>query len=47
VTRASDLELGLRVTLADLHQLGVGTAGLLQKVADICDLLGHDGVCGI
>mmetsp|Transcript_24298 Transcript_24298/g.59506 ORF Transcript_24298/g.59506 Transcript_24298/m.59506 type:complete len:128 (-) Transcript_24298:87-470(-) len=41
VTRASDLELGLGITLADLDKLGVAPAGLLKKVSDISNLLWH------
>ena len=42
MTRASDLELRLSISLSDLHQLGVASASLLQKVTDISNLLGHD-----
>ena len=41
-SRASDLELGLLIALADLYQLGIRTASLLQKIADIRNLLRHD-----
>lgn len=41
VTRASDLELGLSITLADLDKLGVASACLLKKVSDIGNLLWH------
>ena len=41
VTRASDLELGFRITLADLDKLGVASAGLLKEVSDISNLLWH------
>jgi hypothetical protein len=41
VAGAADLELGLAIALADLYQLGVGATGLLQKVANVSDLLGH------
>jgi hypothetical protein len=44
VARASDLELGLGFTLADLDQLGIGTTGLLEEIADIGNLLWHDGI---
>jgi hypothetical protein len=42
MARASDLELGLSIALANLDQLGIGSACLLEKVTDICNLLGHD-----
>jgi hypothetical protein len=41
VTRATDLELGRTGTLADLNLLGVLTAGLLEEVTNVGDLLGH------
>ena len=41
VTRASDLELGLGITLADLYQLGITSASLLKEITDICNLLWH------
>ena len=41
VARASNLELGLSITLADLNKLGVSTTGLLKKIADISNLLWH------
>jgi hypothetical protein len=41
MTGASDLELCLDITLSDLDQLGVASAGLLKEVADICDLFRH------
>ena len=41
VTRASDLELGFGITLADLDKLGVAPACLLKKVSDISNLLWH------
>jgi len=41
VPRAADFELRLFVPLSDLYQLGIGSACLLQKVADICDLFRH------
>ena len=44
MARASDLELGLGITLADLDKLGIGTAGLLKEIADISNLLWHGGV---
>ena len=40
-SRASNLELGLLVAFADLYQLGIRTAGLLQEISDIRNLLGH------
>ena len=42
MARASDLELGLDIALANLHQLGIGSACLLEKVTDISNLLRHD-----
>jgi hypothetical protein len=44
-TRASDLELCLRLTLADLDKLSIGSAGLLKEIANVCNLLWHDGEC--
>jgi hypothetical protein len=41
VSRASNLELGLRITLADLDQLSIASASLLKEVTDICNLLWH------
>lgn len=41
VTRASDLELGFGITLADLDKLGVASACLLKEVSDIGNLLWH------
>lgn len=41
VTRASDLELGFGVTLADLDKLGITSACLLKEVSDISNLLWH------
>jgi hypothetical protein len=40
-SRASDLEFGLGGALADLDELGVNTASLLEKVTDISNLLWH------
>jgi hypothetical protein len=42
MARASDLEFGLNIALANLHQLGIGSACLLEKVTDVGNLLGHD-----
>jgi hypothetical protein len=41
VARASDLELSLRIALADFHQLGISSACLLKEVTDVCNLLRH------
>lgn len=40
-TRATNLELGLVGALADFDELSVLAASLLEKVADVGDLLGH------
>lgn len=45
MARASDLELGLRIALTDLYQLGIGATSLLQKITNICNLLRHDIYC--
>ena len=39
---APDLELGPRRPLADLDELGVPAAGLLEEVTDVNNLLRHD-----
>jgi hypothetical protein len=41
VPAAPDLELGLRIPLADLDELGVGSPRLLQEVANVANLLRH------
>ena len=41
-TGASDLEFCLTFTLADLDKLGVRSAGLLEEITDIGNLLRHD-----
>jgi hypothetical protein len=41
MTGASDLEFSLRISLSDLDQSGVASAGLLKEVTDICNLLRH------
>jgi hypothetical protein len=41
MARASDLKLGLRVSLSDLHQSGIASTCLLKEVTDICNLLWH------
>mmetsp|Transcript_14661 Transcript_14661/g.27476 ORF Transcript_14661/g.27476 Transcript_14661/m.27476 type:complete len:89 (+) Transcript_14661:453-719(+) len=41
MTGASNLELCLGISLSDLHQSSIASAGLLQKVTDICNLLWH------
>ena len=38
---ATDLEFGLARALADLYKLGIGTASLLEEIADIGNLLWH------
>ena len=45
VSAASDLELGLLLTLVDLDHLGIPAAGLLEEVADVGNFLGHG--CGV
>lgn len=41
VSGASDLELCLRITLADFDKLRVRSTCFLQKVTDVCNLLWH------
>jgi hypothetical protein len=42
VARASNLELCLSISLSDLDQFGIRSAGLLKEVTDIGNLLRHD-----
>lgn len=41
MARASDLEFGLRVALADFDKLGIVAASLLEEISDVCNLLRH------
>ena len=43
VSGASDLELGLRGFSHDGELFGIGPSGLIQKLSDLGDLLGHFG----